>query len=126
LLAIAVRRGIDAQLVVRAARHAASLALDHVEGAERAELAEALAHPTDAAAAAIDARTETSVDPAHHAALSAVALAVRGLAADAPMIPALLVQAAAMDAADCGMSAAVSYVQRRSAELVRELIPSID
>jgi len=47
---------------------------------------------------------------------------VRGVADDTPTIPALLAQAAAMDAADCGMSAAVSYVQRRSAELVREII----
>jgi hypothetical protein len=41
------------------------------------------------------------------------------------MVPLLLVQAAAMDAADCGMTAAVSYVQQRSAELVRDVIAAL-
>ena len=125
LLAIALRRGASAELVAQAARRVASLALDHVEGAERAEIERALAEPSEIAASAIETRSEASIDPAHHAALSAAALAVRGRAGDAPMIPALLVQAAAMDAADCGMSAAVSYVQQRSAELVREIIPAL-
>jgi len=124
LLAIALRRGVSPERVLLAARRVASLALDHVEGAERDEVEGALASPSMAAASSIEARADASVDPAHGAALSAVVMAVRGAPDDAPMIPLLLAQAAAMDAAECGMSAAVSYVQRRSAELVREIIPS--
>lgn len=124
LLAIAARRGADPERVAAAARTVATLALDHVEGAERAMLEGALATPSAAAADAIDARAAESADPAHQAALGAVALAVRGAPEDAAMVPLFLVQAAAMDAADCGMSAAVSYVQRRSAELVRTIFTS--
>jgi hypothetical protein len=122
LLAIAARRGVSPERIASASRSVATLALDHVEGAEREALEAALAAPSSAAADAIDERAAASQDPSHQAALSAVALAVRGVVGDAAMVPAFIVQAAAMDAADCGMSAAVSYVQRRSAELVREVI----
>jgi hypothetical protein len=123
LLAIAARRGVSPARIEAAERAVATLAFDYVEGEERAWLAGALEAPTPELADAIDARAAASVDPAHQAALSAVALAVRGSIADAAMVPAFLVQAAAMDAVDCGMSAAVNYAQRRSAELVREVIP---
>jgi hypothetical protein len=122
LLAIAVRRGADDAAITSAARAVAALALDHVEGEERTELALALREPSEARARSIEARAETTHDPVHQAALTAVALAVRGGRDDAAMVPAFVMQAAAMDAADCGMSAAVSYAQRRSAELVREVI----
>lgn len=124
LLAIALRRGVDPSRVAAAARAVARLGLDHAEGAERAWLEAALSAPSVELADAIEGRAAESVDPAHQAALSGIALAVRGDAADAASVPAFLVQAAAMDAADCGMTAAVSYVQRRSAELVREVIPA--
>lgn len=125
LLAIAARRGVDAASIVAAARAVAKLALDHVEGDERAWLDQALAAPSSETADAIDVRAGASVDPAHQAALTAVALAVRGSVDDAAMVPMLLVQAAAMDAADCGMTAAVAYVQHRSAELVRDVISAL-
>lgn len=73
----------------------------------------------------MSAQAVASPDPVHQAALLAVEIALRGAPDEAAMVPLQLVQAAAMDAADCGMSAAVSYVQRRGAELVREVIPSI-
>jgi hypothetical protein len=122
LLAIGVRRGLDAARLRDAARAVATLALDHLEGAEREEARQALAEAGDAAA--FEARAEASPDPVHGAALSAIALALRGTADELAIVPAMLVQAAALDAADCGMSAAVGYVQRRSAELVRETLPS--
>lgn len=123
LLAIAERRGASAAVVARAARALAVLALDHVEGEERRMLAEALAAPTGSSADAIEARAALSVDPAHQMALAAVALAVRGTS-DLPSVAAMIAQAAAMDAADCAMGAAVSYAQRRGAELVREVLPA--
>lgn len=122
LLAIGVRRGLDAARLREATRSVAALALDHLEGAERDEAARALTSANDVAAA-FEARAEASPDPVHGAALSAVALALRGALDELAMVPAMLVQAAALDAADCGMSAAVGYVQRRSAELVRETLP---
>ncbi len=125
LLAIATRRGADPQRISLAARSVASLALDHVEGRERDALEAALRAPSAESADAIDARAAASSDPAHQAALSAVALAVRGVARDAAMVPMFIMQAAAMDAAECGMSAAVSYAQRRSAELVREVFADV-
>jgi hypothetical protein len=123
LLALAVRRGVDPSRIAAAARAVARLALDHAEGDERAMLERALAEPSDELARAIESRAESSHDPAHQAALMAVALATRGAREDAAMVPAFVMQAAAMDAVDCGMSAAVSYAQRRAAELVREVIP---
>ena len=123
LIALAVRRGAEVALIAAAARSVATLALDHVDDEERARLVAALADPTAQRASAIEALAERSRDPAHQAALMAVALATRGAREDAAMVPAFVVQAAAMDAADCGMSAAVSYAQRRGAELVREIIP---
>lgn len=125
LLAIAVRRRAAPDRIAEAARSIATLALDHTEGDERAELLRALAEPTPERADAIEARADASQDPAHQAALTAVALAVRGAREDAAMVPAFVMQAAAMDAADCGMSAAVSYAQRRSAELLRQVFPTV-
>lgn len=125
LLALALRRGAPPESVLLAARRVATLALDHVEGDEREAVQNALTTPSTEATSAIEARADASIDPAHGAALSAVVLALRGAPDDAAMVPLLLAQAAAMDAAECGMSAAVSYVQRRSAELVREVIADI-
>jgi hypothetical protein len=124
LLALAVRRGENEASIAAAARKVATLALDHV-GDERAMLERALAEPTAERATAIESLADASIDPAHQAALMAIALATRGTREDAAMVPAFVVQAAAMDAVDCGMSAAVSYAQRRSAELVREVFPTI-
>lgn len=123
LLAIAARRGTAREAILRAARAVATLALDHAEGEERAMLEAALAVPSADAADVVEARAARSVDPAHQAALAAVAIAVRGAVQDQPAVAMLVAQAAAMDAADCAMGAAVSYAQRRGAELVREAIP---
>lgn len=123
LLAMALRRGASAERITSAGRKVATLALDHIEGFEHAAAERALVEPSTLAADMFDARAAASVDPSHQAALSAIAIAVRGAADDAAMVPLFLMQAAAMDAAECGMDAAVSYAQRRSAELVREVIP---
>ncbi len=125
MIAIARRRGVPPARVVEAARAVARLALDHFDGEERAHIDAALRAPSEAVAMELGARAEASHDPVHQAALVAVEIALRGVPDEAAMVPLQLVQAAAMDAADCGMSAAVSYVQRRGAELVREVIPSI-
>lgn len=125
MIAIALRRGVPSERVVEAGRAVARLALDHFEGDERARIDAALRAPSEDAAMALAASAEGSPDPVHQAALAAVEIALRGAPDEAAMVPLQLVQAAAMDAADCGMSAAVSYVQRRGAELVREVIPSI-
>jgi hypothetical protein len=138
LLAIAVRASSDPAAIARAAVAAATLALELVpdddalaralleaarRGASRGEPV-----PRDAVDA-LEREAERAPDPVvqlARLALVTAARAVGGDVAEAPLVPSLLAQAAAMDAGDCAMMAAVSYVQRRSADLVRaELSPPV-
>lgn len=131
LLAIAVRAAADPRAIARATVASAALALELVpdddalsrEVLVSARQASALGQATPPALLdALEREAERAPDPVVQLARTALVQAARttgGDVADAPLVPALLAQAAAMDAGDCAMMAAVSYVQRRSAELVR-------
>ena len=127
LLAVAVVRGVEPGLIERAMLAVARLALDHLDD-EREEIAALLVAPREdraRASVAIDARASAVESPALSSALGAIALALSARIEDAASVPSLVAQAAVFDAGDCAMMPALSYAQKRSAELVRELIPSI-
>jgi hypothetical protein len=128
ILAIAVVRGLPAGEIERALLSVATLALDHVDDDERNDLAALLAAPRALrilASGPLAERASSADSPALSAALGAIAIALSGSIEDAASVPALVSQAAVFDAGDCAMMAALSYAQKRSAELVREVIPSI-
>jgi hypothetical protein len=128
LLGIAVARALPPALVEDAMLAAATLALDHVYDADRPRLADLLAAPRERrieAAPAVEAQAAAASSPALAAALGALAIALSGRIEDAASVAALVSQAAVFDAGDCAMMPALSYAQKRSAELVRAVIPSI-
>jgi hypothetical protein len=128
LLAIAVVRALPEATVERAMIAAATLALDHVGDDDRARLTSLLEAPREervAASASLEERASFAESPALSAALTAIAIALSARVADAASVPSLVAQAAVFDAGDCAMMPALSYAQKRSAELVREIIPSI-
>ncbi len=127
-LALAVVRGVDRERIERAMLAAVTLALDHVDPDERPTLAAMLTAPREErnrAAASLEARATSAGSPALSAAFDALALALSGRIEDAASVASLVAQAAVFDAGDCAMMPALSYAQRRSAELVREVIPSV-
>ena len=128
LLTVAVVRGLPASALERAMLLVAELALDHVDEDERPRLAASLRAPARERlrlAATLEARAAAATSPALSAALSALALALAARTEDAARVPSLVAHAAVSDAGECAMMPALSYAQKRSAELVREIIPSI-
>lgn len=137
LLAIAIRAGAQREATARAAVAVLALALEHLpddDALARRALARLGSRTSsdepeflagDAAELdALDRAAAEAPDPAVSLARQAIALCARtleldGALEDLAIVPALLAQAAALDAGDCAMMAAASYAQRRSAELVR-------
>ncbi|GAB4198512.1 MAG: hypothetical protein OHK0013_07740 [Sandaracinaceae bacterium] len=135
LLAIAARAGVGAALVARAAAEVAVLARDLLPDDDTLarEVLDALLRrargegsgPDDAALRALEASVDHAPDPVVQLARSAIVVAAGSAQRpeDASVVAGMLAQAAALDAADCGMHAAVSYAQRKSAAIVRAIVP---
>jgi len=133
LLGIAIRAGAPRLATLRASLEIAGLSVDHLPDddvlarsvlASMARLASGDPGPSTTEIDALEQAAAEAPDPAVSLARQAVALTARTLTAadgleDLALVPALLAQAAALDAGDCAMMAAASYAQRRSAELVR-------
>jgi hypothetical protein len=132
LLAIAARAGVAPDRIARAAAEVVVLARDHLPDDDvlAREVLEAVVRhargegpaPDAHAIAALEASADRAPDPAVQLARLAI-VAAAGPPEDAASVAALLAQAAAHDAGECAMHAAVSYAHRKSAELVRAVIP---
>ncbi len=134
LLAIAVRAGVDGAVVALAAVELAELARDFLPDDDTLahEVLAAARHAAEPGAQggaealaamveALERSADRAPDPAVQAARTAIVCAARAASRpeEAAVVPALLAQAAACDAGDCAMEAAVAYTQRRCADLVR-------
>lgn len=133
LLAIAARAGAPRRSLVLAAAACARLAIEVIDeddaGAPREAIGRAEAWARGELAAArlpveLDAML-AAPDPLLSAAARAAACAILAIddPGDAAGAAAAAVETAALHAADCATMAAVSYAQRRGAELVREQLP---
>ncbi len=117
--------------IVEASAAIAALGLVYLpDGDEGAPLLEAGALD-DERIAALEASADAAPDPASALVRRAIALVARARSGldrerleDLAMVPSLVAQAAAFDAADCAMHTAASFVLRKSALLVRERIPA--
>jgi hypothetical protein len=137
LLAIAARLGAARPQLVLAAASCARLALAHVSADEARPLAAVTAAEAygrsggDAAACAaakleLAAALDAAADAGGGAAIVACMAALDAIDdADAAVnAAAFAAQAAVLDAGDCAMMEALRFTQRRSAQLVRDSLPS--
>jgi hypothetical protein len=134
LLGIAARAGVEPRLVARAAAEVLVLARDHLphdDALARAALESVVRGARgegpgldEAALRALEASADHAPDPAVQLARLAIVAAagVERSPEDAASVAAMLAHAAALDAAECAMHAAVSYAHRKSAELVRAVL----
>jgi hypothetical protein len=123
--------------ILGAARAIAALGLEYLPDDDTGArsvldaLAEGRELPTEGEIDALEREADAAADAAVSLARSAIALAARAhLAADTAglagleRIPALVCEAARNDVGDCAQLAAVGYVLRKSAELVRSHVPA--
>lgn len=137
MLGVAARLEVDRAQLVAAACKCARLGLLYLDS-EQAALAECLEAvesgvATDAGTNAWRRAHENAVQGAAQAADPAMASAAQAVVAalesvqmpeSAAHAAACVIQAAVLDAGDCGMMAALRFTQGRCAQLVREAVPT--